>query len=127
MKRLAVSLIIVLSTFALSIPAHSTEDPANFKLIAHVKSMGRTHSHGTVSTYHPGANGGVGTWSHGIAGSSTRMTEIQIGNLIYSAEKECNHVSVGQDYPARIDGKKLFLLAGDKVCKFRISGTREPQ
>ena len=32
---------------------------------------------------------------------------------------------VGSDYPAKIEKDKLELLAGDKVCKYKVTATRD--
>jgi hypothetical protein len=101
----------VIPSFALSllvvIPAWAEKDlnPADYQLTAHVNSAIFTHT---------------------TAPSNSRVTEVQIGNLIYVANEICKEAAVGSSYPARVEGRRIFLLVdGSKVCRFRIDGTKE--
>lgn len=64
---------------------------------------------------------------HTTAPSNRRVTEIRIEGRIYIADNLCKHVAVGQDYPARVENeKRIYVLAGEKICKYRVVGVREP-
>jgi hypothetical protein len=91
----------------IAVPAWADKDtnPADYQLTAHVNSAIFTHT---------------------TAPSNSRVTELQIGNLIYIANEICKEATVGASYPARIEGRKISLLvAENKVCRFRIDGTKE--
>ena len=65
-------------------------------------------------------------FTHTTAPSNSRVTELQIGNLIYVSDSICKEATVGANFPARIHGRWLYLLAGTKkVCRYRIDGTKD--
>ena len=100
MKKKAVR---ALAAFALSVGLASAQS-AEYPQTAHVKSAVFTHT---------------------TAPSNMRTTRIEIGPLVYVASNICKAAEVGHDYPAKVEGKTVKLLAGDKVCKYRIVGTEE--
>jgi hypothetical protein len=99
------------SIFALTLlfasSAWATKDlnPADYPITAHVNSAIFTHT---------------------TAPSNSRVTELRIGNLIYVSDTICKEAKVGTDYPARINGRWLYLLAGARnVCRYGIDGTKD--
>ena len=92
-------------------------NPADYPDRAHIISAVRHHAR--TSSYDPTS----ARWSYGA--SNSRTTEIQIGNLVYITDGVCKQAEVGSDYPARLQRKKIDLLAGGKVCHYRIEGARE--
>ena len=101
----------IVSTVALTIlfvvPAWANKDlnPADYPMTAHVNSAIFTHT---------------------TAPSNSRVTELQIGNLIYFANEICKEATVGSSFQARVEGRKIFLLVGgNKVCRYRVDGTKE--
>jgi hypothetical protein len=54
-----------------------------------------------------------------------RGTQMLIGNLMYDSRDTCKEVEVGSDYPASVVGDKIEILAGKKICKFKIRGVTE--
>lgn len=109
MKRGGSTLLIVL---ALTL-AVGAKDKPTFNLTAHLLSAGRARAHHNSSL-------GTGT-------SWTELNELRIGNLIYAADGNCKSATVGQDYPASLEGKKLRISVGDKVCKYHVTAVREDQ
>jgi hypothetical protein len=64
-------------------------------------------------------------FTHTTAPSNTYVSELQIGNIVYIADDVCKAAVVGQDYPAQLEGKRINLLVGKKVCGYRIVGIKE--
>lgn len=88
-------------------PAMADKDlnPADYSLTAHVNSAIFTHT---------------------TAPSNSRVTELQIGGLIYVSNRICKEAAVGANFPARVVGRWIYLLASaDKVCKYRVDGTKQ--
>jgi hypothetical protein len=51
---------------------------------------------------------------------------VAIGDKVYTVHRPCKTAKVGNDYPARLVGKRLELLIDqNKVCKYNISGVAE--
>jgi len=104
MKTLLCSISLMLVGIAGAAP---DKNPSDYPLAAHLVSAVFTHT---------------------TAPSNKRTTEMRIGNLIYVTDDICKWAEVGKDYPARLDGKKIHLLIGqEKVCSYRVVGTREAQ
>jgi len=120
-KKIA-ALTLIVTTFSW---AKESTNPADFPLKAHLISTETTRSHGggTTSSY----DYKTGQWSNGTVNqdSLSRRSEFQIDNVIYISPSRCRDTIAGTDYPARLEKDRLFVLAKDKVCKMRISGTRE--
>lgn len=115
MSRIVVVFLLI-SVAAGSAKAKDT-NPADYPDRAHIISAVRHHAR--IRSYDPTS----ARWSYGA--SNNRTTEIQIGNLVYITDGVCKEAEVGGDYPAKLDKKKIDLLAGDKVCHYRIEGARE--
>lgn len=105
--------------------AKDDKDPAHYPLKAHLISTETTRAHGGGTTssydYH------TGQWSNGTVNSTSimRRSEFQIDNIIYISPSRCRGIVAATDYPARLEKDHLFVLADDKVCKMRVTGTRE--
>jgi hypothetical protein len=108
-----------LAFLALTLAVGAKDKPV-FSLTAHVLSAGVARTH---SVYRHGA----GSNSTGV--SRQQLTEIQIGNLIYSSESQCKLVDVGKEYPAALDDKHKILQLDmgyeNKICRYRVSAVRE--
>jgi hypothetical protein len=51
---------------------------------------------------------------------------IAIGDKVYTVHRPCKTAKVGNEYPAKLAGKRLELLTDqNKVCKYNISGVAE--
>lgn len=120
MKVVIFVLILTMATWA-----KDDKDPAHYPLKAHLISTETTISHagGNTSTY----NSATGQWSHGHVNSNSidRRSEFQIDNIIYVSDGRCKEIVAGTDYPARLEKDRLFVLANERVCKMRVTGTRE--
>jgi hypothetical protein len=107
-------------------PAQPVAQPAQ-QLTGHVLSAETHRSHHSTSVYNPS----TGQTSYGGGSSVQRDTEIQVGNLVYESSQIHKEVQVGKDYPVMIEtdkhgvAKKLDVIAGEKKCTYRITGTRE--
>jgi hypothetical protein len=92
---------------------------------AHLLSTETTRSQGggTTSSY----DYKTGQWTNGTVNtaSTSRRSEFQIDNVIYISPSRCSEIIAGTDYPARVEKDRLYVLTNDKVCRMRISGTRE--
>jgi hypothetical protein len=122
MSQMRATLMATLMLLASSALAGDKPNPADYPEKAHVMSAELHHaSHGT-SAY----NAATGQWTYGSGASNSAETELRIRNLIYTASNICKAAVVGQDYPARLEKNKIQMLVGDKVCKYRVSGVREP-
>lgn len=65
-------------------------------------------------------------FTHTTAPSNSRVTELQIGNLVYVSNRICREAHVGTTYPARVEGRWIYLLVDpQKECKYRVDGTKE--
>jgi len=124
MKRVVHTTLAFL-TLTLAVGA---KDKPVFSLTAHVLSSGRSSAHIRASVDTTQVNGR----------STTALTEMRVGTLIYSSEQVCKHAIVGHDYPAELEhgaegasrflkgsADRLTLQIGDKVCKYRVSAVRE--
>jgi len=122
MKRLLAATVLIISTLSW---AKDDKDLAHYPLKAHLISTEttRSHSHGSTSNY----DYKTGQWSNGTANQTSimRRSEFQIDNVIYVSPTRCKDIVAATDYPARLDRDHLLILANDKVCKMRITGTRE--
>jgi hypothetical protein len=56
--------------------------------------------------------------------SNRRETEIRVGPRIYTADSICRKASVGQEYPARLEGNHLVIQVGAATCKYRLVGQK---
>lgn len=99
-----IGVIVLVAVVALPLVAKDDLDPARYQQTGHVISA---------------------EFIHTTAPSNRRVTEIRIGALIYVADSICKGANVGSDYPAQVDQKYIRLLVGKKVCKYRVTGTRE--
>jgi hypothetical protein len=52
-------------------------------------------------------------------------TELQVGETVYVSDEICRSAEVGQSYPAQLEEKRINLLVGGRVCRYRIVGTVE--
>jgi hypothetical protein len=89
----------------------------DYPVTAHLRKALRTHT--SQSSY----NAQNDEWSHGAANGHT--SELVIGNIVYITANICKAAEVGKDYPAKVDGKHIRLLVGDKECKYRVVGEEE--
>lgn len=113
MKKAILTLLVLSASAALA-----KQNPADFNLSAHVISA--QFNHIPSGGYSSGKTVDLpsetsGYWS----------TEIRVGNKVYSANDACKAAKVGSDYPAKIEKDKLELLVGEKVCKYKITSTRD--
>lgn len=113
MKNAILAVLMLLVSAALA-----KQNPADFNLSARVISA--QFNHIPSGGYTNGKTFDLpsdtsGYWS----------TEIRVGNKVYSANDACKAAKVGSDYPAKIEKDKLELLAGEKVCKYKITGTHD--
>ena len=115
MKKITFAAVMVLGTLALA-----KQNPADVNLTAHIISVEFSP---TPSGIYMNMNNGSVQMPSGTSGNW--FTEIQIGNKVYTASDRCKAAKTGSDYPARLKKEKLELLAGDKVCKYNITSTRE--
>ena len=113
MKKVVLAALVLVVSAALA-----KQNPADFNLSAHVISAQYIHipSGGFTNgktVQLPSETSGY--WS----------TEVQIGNKVYSANDVCKAAKTGSNYPAKIEKDKLELLAGEKVCKYKITSIRD--
>ncbi len=113
MKRIAVAMLVLT---AVAWGARKDLNPADYPNTAHVVSIVNRERQ---TEYDPV----TGRRIYGV--TNIRRTEIQIGSVIFESDQLCDQAHVGFDYPARFDGKKLKLLAGNKICTYRIQSERE--
>lgn len=92
-------------------------NPADYPLMGHVLSAEFHHSPNGQYDAHRNR------WTYGAI--NTYSTEIQIGQLIYVSDDTCKFAKVGESYPAQIKKDWVFLLIGEKVCKYPVTGKRD--
>lgn len=85
--------------------AWAKTNPDDYPLTAHVNSAVFTHTTETNSY----------------------VTEVSIADKIYVLDRICKAAKPGEDYPAQLDNRKLHLLVGDKVCRYRVNGIKDAQ
>jgi hypothetical protein len=106
--------IMALAVFLiLCAPVIAEENPADYPLKAHVVSVVNPKD-GPI----PGPP---------LRCSPPRLGEtmIQIGDVLYTAECRQKEIQVGQDYPARLYEKNIFLLLNGKAISYRVRERQE--
>ncbi len=62
-------------------------------------------------------------WNLGV--TTTWITEVRIGRVVYSTHGTCHDLRPSTDYPAKIEERELRLLVGNRECRFVIASKAE--
>jgi hypothetical protein len=60
-----------------------------------------------------------------FAALSTASTTISVGRFVYTVIGMHKELSVGSDYPAKVDKRALLMLVDGKGRKYHITGVQE--
>lgn len=118
---IGILMLVILTVLLVMCAPAGAQDSPTARVLSEQRTCG---GGGHFQTYDPKTY----TWSYGnSSGSCEYLTEVQIGNEIYTLLRIHKEVIIGQTYPTIPMKKRIALVVNGKVIKYRIEGVRAAQ